>query len=149
MPKRIPTLLLVLGMMLMLPTTSLPAAADEETARLERAALCQAMPYRCPGSSPDQDVDPHTRQVNERCERLEPHRWLIRSKQMHHTPLDPADAEALRVWNTSCRAWEERQRTVQQRKAAARTRNSSTIDCVTTWDDGRYASRLSTTCTSY
>jgi hypothetical protein len=125
---------------------------DEETTRLERAALCQALPYRCPGFDPGQDAQTvQAQQTNQLCSSLEPHQYLILSKRSHQEPLDAADIQAEKTWKASCGPWKRQQQRERQQAAAARaiTRSSSTLDCITTWDDGPYSSRLTTTCTSY
>lgn len=130
----------VLMLLLVLPLRA--TAMDAETAQLERHALCTALPWRCPdGPGPAPAPDP----TDVLCTRLaqSPERGTA------------AAVENDRLWQTSCHAWQERQDTKERQAAARRAiqrdsrRYSSTIDCLTTWEDGRYSSRLTTTCTSY
>src|SRR4029434_6015558 len=115
----------ILGLSLLLGlaacTPTLLWAADEEMLRLERDAFCQAMPYRCA------DVNHRAVQAMEThrlCDSLTPHQALIRSKRQHHEPIDAADEDALRVWQTSCREREHEQRLARTQAAEARARAS-------------------------
>jgi hypothetical protein len=134
--------LLLVGLLwLLLPHAVL--ALDAETQRLEAEALCQAMPYRC--------APPPTDPVHVLCDSLTPHMALIASKRLHHEALDAADWDAEQTWKTSCLEWDKQQRQAREAEAQARAlpRSSTTIDCVTTSSEGRWSSRVTTTCTSH
>jgi hypothetical protein len=152
--------------MLLLALLILPAltwaAPDEETLRLERAALCQAMPYRCPGGPPTTATatDPRVvkaRQEDERCAELAKHKAVVRRQRKEwKTPIDAADEAALRVWDTTCRDWQKRHHReemdaadIEYNMERAGIRYRSTSDCLSTWQHGPYSSRLTTTCTGY
>ena len=144
---------------------SLPAlawAVDEETARLERAALCQAMPYRCPGFVPD--AAPRVVQAPQPpdfCANLAKHKAVVRRQRKEwKTPIDAEGEAALRVWDTTCRAYQQRHHLWEpdgDEKAKAwsaaawersERRYRSTTNCRSTWPHGPYSSRLTTTCTT-
>src|SRR5262249_40948852 len=108
-------------------------ALDAETTYLEHVALCQAMPYRCPngpGPAPAPASDP----TDVLCTQL------AQSTERG----TPAAVDNDRLWHASCRAWQARQDAMRRQTASTYRSSpslSTTIDCVTTWDDGPYSSR--------
>jgi hypothetical protein len=145
-----PTLIISIVLMFMTVNVHSGQALDADTQQLEQQALCQAMPYRCPGYDPRSAQERETHQL---CDGLTRQMTLIESKRLLHTSLDASEQEAERVWQTSCRAWDLQQRQTRADEARLRARltappsYSSTLDCVTTTEEGRYSSRLTTTCT--
>ena len=138
MRKRIPTLTLALGTMLILTAAPCTWAADVPPTR---------------GVQPEQS--------EMQCAELAKHPAILRRQKLAWaTPIDATGEAALRVWDTTCRAYQQRHHLWEpdgDEKANAwsaaawersERRYRSRVDCLSTWHHGPYSSRLTTTCAS-
>ena len=133
----IPTLPLVLGALFILTAAPRAWAADMPSTRAVQAE-----------------------QSEPQCAELTKHPAIIRRQnKAWKTPIDASGEAALRVWDTTCRDYQQRHHLWEPDSnekanawsAAAWERSErrfrSRIDCVSTWHHSPYSSRLTTTCT--